>query len=221
MSAGTLLRLSGLAAIVAGGLIILSEILAMVFGLMNMATMAVTPLSPVWIPLNLLQLFGVILLLLALVGFYARQAAVAGGLGLVAFLVAFLGTAMFAGTGWSNAFNPPAVARTNPEVMLQMVPPSPLGEATLYSAVLFAAGLILFGITVIRAGVLPRIGGWLLVIGGVLSRVMPILHQRADIYLPLDSWVTSAALILLGYALWSARAGTPTETAVASRSRPT
>ena len=79
---------------------------------------------------------------------------------------------------------------------------------------LFAAGLILFGITVIRAGVLPRIGGWLLVIGGVLSRVMPILHQRADIYLPLDSWVTSAALILLGYALWSARAGTTTETAV-------
>jgi hypothetical protein len=55
----------------------------------------------------------------------------------------------------------------------------------------------------------------------VLSRVMPIVHQRADIYLPLDSWVTSFALILLGYALWSARAGTPTETAVASRSRPT
>ena len=79
-----------------------------------------TPLSPVWIPLNLLQLFGVILLLLALVGFYARQAAVAGGLGLVGFLVAFLGTAMFAGTGWSNAFNPPVVARTNPEVMLLM-----------------------------------------------------------------------------------------------------
>jgi hypothetical protein len=183
--------------------------------------MALTPLSPVWIPLNLLQLFGVILLLLALVGFYARQAAVAGGLGLVAFLVAFLGTAMFAGTGWSNVFNPPVVARTNPEVMLLMVPPSPLGEATLYSAVLFAVGLILFGITVIRAGVLPRTGGWLLVIGGVLSRVMPIVHQRADIYLPLDSWVTSFALILLGYALWSARAGIPTETAVASRSRPT
>ena len=102
-----------------------------------------------------------------------------------------------------------------------MVPPSPLGEATLYSAVLFAAGLILFGITVIRAGVLPRIGGWLLVIGGVLSRVMPILHQRADIYppgsIPGDerrpdpAWLRS----LVG----SCR--TPTETAVASRSRPT
>ena len=123
---------------------------------------------------------------------------------------------MFAGAGWSNAFNPPVVARTNPDVMALSFPPSPLGEATLYTAVLFAAGLILFGITVIRAGVLPlwRTGGWLLVIGGVLSRIMPILHQRADIYLPLDSWVTSLALILLGYALWSARAGTTTETAV-------
>ena len=83
MSAGTLLRLSGLAGIVAGVVIILSEILAMAVGLMDMATMARTPLSPAWIPLNLLQLFGVILLLLALVGFYARQAAVAGGFGLV------------------------------------------------------------------------------------------------------------------------------------------
>jgi hypothetical protein len=213
MSGRSLLRLSGLAGIVAGGVIILSEILAVAVDLMNMAAMARTPLSPAWVPLNLLQLFGVILLLLALVGFYARQAAVAGGLGLVGFLVAFLGTAMFAGTGWSNAFNPPVVARTNPTLLLSF-PPSPLGEATLYSAVLFAAGLIFFGITVIRAGVLPRTGGWLLVIGGVLSRIIPILHQRVDIYLPLDSWVTSLALILLGYALWSARTGTPTEMAV-------
>jgi hypothetical protein len=213
MSAGTLLRLSGLAAIVAAGLIILSEILAMVAGLMDMATMERTPLSPAWIPLNLLQLFGVILLLLALVGFYARQAAVAGGLGLVGFLVAFLGTALFAGTGWSNAFTPPVVARTNPTLLVGF-PPSPLGEAVLYTAVLFAVGLILFGITVIRAGVLPRTGGWLLVIGGVLSRIMPIVHERFDIYLPLDSWVTSFALILLGYALWSARTGTAAEAAV-------
>jgi hypothetical protein len=158
-------------------------------------------------------LFGVILLLLALVGFYARQAAVAGGLGLVCFLIAFLGTAMFVGAGWSNAFNPPVVARTNPNVLLGF-PPSPLGEATLYSAVLFAVGLILFGLTVIRAGVLPRTGGWLLVAGGVLSRMIPIVHQRADIYLPLDSWVTSLALILLGYALWAARAETTSATAV-------
>jgi hypothetical protein len=99
-------------------------------------------------------------------------------------------------------------------------PPSPLGEATLYSAVLFAVGLLLFGITVIRAGVLPRTGGWLLVTGGVLSRIIPILHQRADIYLPLDSWVTSLALILLGYALWSAPAENPQrEGRLASRSR--
>jgi hypothetical protein len=212
MSAGTLLRLSGLAAIVAGVLIILSEILAMVAGLMDMATMERTPLSPAWIPLNLLQLFGVILLLLALVGMYARQAAVAGGLGLVGFLVAFLGTAMFAGTGWSNAFTPPVVARTTPNLLMGF-PPSPLGEAVLYTAVLFAVGLILFGITVIRAGVLPRTGGWLLVIGGVLSRIMPIVHQRFDIYLPLDSLVTSLGLILLGYALWSVRTGTITEAA--------
>jgi hypothetical protein len=213
MSAGTLLRLSGLAGIVAGCLIIISEILAMFVGLMDMATMAKTPLSPTWVPLNLLQLFGVILLLLALVGLYARQAAAAGGLGLIAFLVAFLGTAMFVGTGWSNAFTPPVVARANPNLLMGF-PPSPLGEAVLYTAVLFALGLVLFGITVIRAGVLPRTGGWLLVAGGVLSRLMPMLYHRTDIYLPLDSWVTSLGLILLGYALWTDRTGVPIETPV-------
>jgi hypothetical protein len=213
MSAGQLLRLSGLAGIVAGGLIVLAEIFAVGVDLMDMATMATTPLSPAWIPLNLLELLGVILLLLALVGFYARQAAVAGGFGLFGFLVAFLGTAMFAGTGWSNAFNPPVVARTTPD-LLASFPPSPLGEAVLYSALLFAAGLVLFGVTVLRAGVLPRTGGWLLVIGGILSRVMPFIDQRFHIYLPLDSWVTSLALILLGYALWSARTATPAEVAL-------
>jgi hypothetical protein len=212
MSAGYLLRLSGLASIVAGGIIILSEILVMTTDLMNMAAMARTPLSGAWIPLNLLQLLGVILLLLALVGFYVCQAAVAGGFGLLGFLVAFLGTVMFAGAGWSNAFNAPLVARTSP-ALLAGFPPSPLGEALLYSAWLFAIGLFLFGLTVLKAGVLPRMGGWLLVVGGILSRVMPMISQRTHVYLPLDSWVTSIALIWLGYALWSAPTGTPTGTA--------
>ncbi len=213
MSAGNLLRLSGLAGIVAGVLIIVAEILAMSARLMDMATMARTPLGAAWIPLNLLEMLGVILLLLALVGFYARQASVAGGFGLLGFLVAFLGAVVFAGAGWSNTFNAPLVARTSP-ALLAGFPPSPLGEALLYSAWLFAAGLVLFGITVLTAGVLPSIGGWLLVVGGVLSRVMPMVNPRFNMYLPLDSWVTSLALIVLGYALWSARTGTSTARAL-------
>jgi hypothetical protein len=158
-------------------------------------------------------MLGVILLLLAFVGVYARQAAVAGGFGLIGFLVAFVGGVMFVGAGWANAFTAPVVARAAP-TLLQGFPPSPLGEALLYSAWLFAAGLVLFGITVVKAGVLPSIGGWLLVVGGVLSRVMPIVNPRFNTYLPLDSWVTSLALIVLGYALWSARTGTPTARAL-------
>jgi hypothetical protein len=62
----------------------------------------------------------------------------------------------------------------------------------------------------------------LLIVGGVLSRIMPMLHSRTDIYLPLDSWVTSLGLILLGYALWTGRTETPIETAMyAPGSRPT
>jgi hypothetical protein len=157
-------------------------------------------------------MLGVILLLLALVGFYVRQAEAAGGFGLLGFLVAFLGSAVFAGAGWSNAFNAPLVARTSP-ALLAGFPPSPLGEALLWSAWLFAIGLFLFGLTVVKAGVLPGVGGWLLVVGGILSRVMPMISQRTHVYLPLDSWVTSIGLIWLGYALWSGRTATPTRMA--------
>ena len=72
----------------------------------------------------------------------------------------------------------PPSSRAPAPTLLAGFPPSPLGQALLYSAWLFAIGLVLFGLTVVQAGVLPRTGGWLLVIGGVLSRVMPMLDQR-------------------------------------------
>jgi hypothetical protein len=207
MATGNLLRLSGLAGILAGILIILAEVLAMAAGIMDMATMARTPLGAAWVPLNLLEILGVMLLLLAFFGIYCHQAGVAGGFGLLGFLVAFVGSVMFLGAGWMNAFSAPVVARSAP-ALLQGFPPPPLGQALVCSAWLFAIGLVLFGLTVISAGVLPKAGGWLLVIGGVLSRGMPIVNPRFNMYLPLDSWVTSIALILLGYALWSAPATT-------------
>ena len=212
MSASNLLRLSGLAGILAGCLVILAEILTMSAGLMDMATMARTPLSASWIPLNLLEMLGVALLMLAFIGIYARQAPLGGGFGLLAFLVAFFGSLMFVGAGWSNAFNAPLVARTSP-TLLAGFPPSPLGQALLWSAWLFAIGLVLFGLTVVQAGVLPKMAGWLLVLGGVLSRAMPMINPRFNMYVPLDSWVTSLALIWLGSALWSGRTETSTRMA--------
>jgi hypothetical protein len=56
---------------------------------------------------GLLTLLVVYLLLLGLVGLYARQAAASGTLGLVGLLVAVLGTMLLAGAWWLEAFAVP------------------------------------------------------------------------------------------------------------------
>jgi hypothetical protein len=77
------------------------------------------------VPLNLLELFGLALMLLALVGLYARQAEAAGPLGLVGFLAAFLGTGLLMGASWTNTFTPPVVAREAPALLMIHPPRRP------------------------------------------------------------------------------------------------
>ena len=61
-----------------------------------------------------LYLLGAVLLLLGLVGLYASQSEAAGVLGLVGFLVAFLGTALLAGVLWFELFITPSLATRAP-----------------------------------------------------------------------------------------------------------
>jgi hypothetical protein len=59
---------------------------------------------------SVLTLLVSVLLLFALVGLHAHHSEAAGVLGLVSFLVAFLGTVLAVGANWSNAFFAPTVA---------------------------------------------------------------------------------------------------------------
>jgi hypothetical protein len=199
MSASTLIRWSGLAGIAAAVLIIVAEGVGRSLGLMSMEEMAVTPLSAGWVPLNLLELLGLAIMLLALVGLYARQAQVAGVFGLGGFLVAFLGTCLLMGSAWTNTFTPPAIAKAAPELLTMHPPPAPLGQAFVATAEVFGLGQILFGIVTLLTRQVPRGGAVLLILGGVLMRVTTML----PVYFPLEVIATSAALAWLGYALWS------------------
>jgi len=199
LSASTLLRWSGMAGIVSAVLVIIAEVVARSFGLMSMEEMAITPLAPSWVPLNLMELLGLAAMLLALVGLYASQAAAIGKFGFVGFLVAFLGTCLLTGASWTNTFTPPVIAREAPAMLTMHPPPAPLGTAFVATAEVFGLGQILFGIAVLLAGQLPRGGAVLLIVAGVLVRVTPML----PIYLPLEVLAAAAAFTWLGYALWS------------------
>jgi hypothetical protein len=64
-----------------------------------------------------LRLLSSILLVWALIGLYERQSRAAGTLGLWAFVVAFLGTALQAGETWAEVFVWPTLAQAAPNIM--------------------------------------------------------------------------------------------------------
>ncbi len=165
MSSSDLVRWGGLAAMVGGVLFILAELMDIynfvLLGEEDFSAIAETATYAVeaW-----LSLLGAVLLLFGLFGLHVRQSEAAGALGLVGFLVAFLGTALTVGVDWDGVFVVPILADAAPE-LLDAGPP--LGFALSFG--IFAIGWVLFGVAALRARVYPRWAALLLIVGAVLS----------------------------------------------------
>jgi hypothetical protein len=180
------LRLSGLVTLLAGVLLVVAELLTLF--------LSVLPLSLPLFAFNIQGFLGIngylgillaVLMQLGLVGLYTSQAKTLGVLGLVGFLIAFIGTRFVMNPSFVNPIIKPFL--------------SPLGEASgalwgqLGVLVLcFVVGWVLFGIATLRAGVYPRAASSLL-IAGTLILVLS---------LPLSSVVFAAALAWMGYFLF-------------------
>jgi hypothetical protein len=198
MSAATLIRWSGLTSVFAGALYALGALLHPV----GEDLAAVT--SSNWIPAHLVYWISVILMQFGLVGLYARQAKETGVLGLASFVLAFIGTNIVASIMVMVSSVIPLVATQSPAMLTTaMTPPTP---ALIVFAVSFGLGYILFGVSIMRAGVLPRWSGPLLIFGVVLFIV-----SEAELFEPAVSHVIVTAgdvafglgLAWAGYALWS------------------
>jgi hypothetical protein len=127
------------------------------------------------------------LLVLGLVGLYARQSQAAGLLGLLGFLAAFAGTILLAGFFWSSAFIAPALANAAPTLLNAGPPP---GLTPTFST--FAIGWILFGVASLRTRVYPRVAVIVLIIGAALT-FLPI---------PLVGVVFDVGVAWLGFSLF-------------------
>src|SRR4028119_2359221 len=105
MSSSNLLRLGGLAAVIGGGLFVVSDLLILVddpndpIGTVTSASYALSVG---------LALISTVLLAGGLVGIYAARSEATGVLGLIGFALAFAGTVLAAGGAWSEAFVTPA-----------------------------------------------------------------------------------------------------------------
>ena len=198
MSSSNLIRWSGLAAMVGGVLwVILPVVFLVSFGDQPGSVAASTT---TWTLVHIFDLLASILIFLGLVGLYARQAEKAGALGLIAFLIAFTGTAMMFSESWANNFVVPVLAEATPELVDTAVTalPGTLKVGFMLTFGLFGLGWLLFGLASLQASVLPRGPAILLMVGAVLVTVLFLALE-----LPFGFVVFGAALAWMGYALWS------------------
>jgi hypothetical protein len=190
MTSSNLIRLCGLAAVMAAALLLITEIVGYTQGgdpfKVESATHAFVS--------ALRMIAFVVLLPLGLVGLYARQSEAAGPLGLLGFLVAFAGTGLVAGFLWTDTFVAPELARSAPQLLAEGPPP---GRSL--SLLVFGVGWALFGLVTLWAGVYPRQAAMLLIIGAVISTVLIL----AFLPVPYGGLPFEAAVAWLGVALFT------------------
>ncbi len=188
MSPSDLLRLGGLAAVGAGVLPIIGDLVGLTVYFENMAVAATTFSFALtfW-----LYMLGSVLLLAGLVALYVYQSEETGILGLVGFVVAFLGTALVVGATWAQVFLGPYIAVEAPE-LFELEPPGFLLTFTT-----LAVGWLLFGLATLRAGVYPRWAAILLMVGGAI----------AFLPLPLRGIIFFGTVAYLGFLLFTGQVG--------------
>jgi hypothetical protein len=160
-----LTRLAGPAAIVAGALLTVSQLVMLT---LNRADLVATVNSITYKITMTGYVIGFFALMVALVALYQRQALQAGTFGVVALCAAIAGTMDMAGNMWFDGFVVPWIADVMPQT-LAAPKRGTLVIAALSSYLLLPLGWLLFGIASFRAGVYPRILCVAIMIGGLIS----------------------------------------------------
>lgn len=206
ITAKGLIRLSGMAALIGGIFIILARVFQVL--LYGAAPLSIQAASPhFFAALGLPGLIGSLGFLIGLMGLYARQAVRSGLIGLIVFLMAYLGIALSLGANWGYAFIAPYLARQDPSLLdTSFTDPGwgVLGPGFAYSYLAGGIGWLLMGILTMLVGVLPRWVGATIVVSIVLSTVVPLEpHGPGGILINL---LLSAGPMAIGYALWTEQA---------------
>ncbi len=172
MSVERLLRWAGVVGMAAAALMIISQFLGLyAIDPRNLiGTVTTTPAAV----FQMTKLVSVILLLVALVGLYARQAVESGVLGAISFVVAMIGTVLVAGDFWYEGLVVPWLAVAAPQVLVdagsgQVAAFATVSLGSFVTFALFAVGWVLFGLATAKAGVFPRLAGVVVAIGGALA----------------------------------------------------
>lgn len=193
-----LIRWSGLTSLVAGTLYAIGAILHPVGETMEAV------MSSNWVPSHLVYWVSAVLLLFALAGIYSLLAKDTGWLGLISFILAFIGTSLVSSILLFVATVLPLIAAEAPVIFDQAITiPDYLVPVFFFG---FGLGWVLLGTVIMRSAILPRWSGLLLLIGVLLfgaseSGVFETLISHWMV--TVGDLVFSCGLIWIGYSIWS------------------
>lgn len=195
MNRQNLVRWGGLAALIASILSIAIEIVLMVT-IRNQAY-STAALTAEWSLLYTLRLIAVILLMLGLVALFARQSQMMRAFGVVAFVIASIGTMLIFGFAWALLFVFPGMAEAVPAFLDKLANEPGIGMViTLF---LVTVGWFLFGLASLRAKILPAGSAWMVMAGAFLALVLNIMR------LPFSWVIFDLGVLWMGWWLWSER----------------
>jgi hypothetical protein len=217
MSTHHVLRLAGLAALLAG-------ICYVLVGLFHPANVASSVTTTRWQIVHVLACAMCAFGLLGMAGLYAKQAVKTGWLGLVGYLLLSLWLTLIMGFSFVEAFVLPHVASALPSLVQSWMGMfnGPAGTFDLgilptiwtLSAPMYIGGGLLFGLATFRAAILPRWAGALLALSTALAPVAALLPNASQ---PKIAVPFGIALVWLGFALVSERRTQHTVTVVSPR----
>lgn len=212
ITTSTLMRLSGLSAILAG-------VCFLVIGIFHPVNIPSSVTTATWINVHYfataLGFFG----LFGMAGIYVRQVEKAGWLGLTGFILFTAWMTLVCGLSFVEAFILPSLATESPAFVKGLLGmyssiPSAVNLGILptlwnISGPMYILGPLLFGIATFRARVLPRWAGALLVLGAALVPVGALVppEWQPKIMIP-----AGLAFVWLGYTLFSERRAPVSET---------
>ena len=160
-----LTRHAGPIALVVGLFLLIQQVAMASF--LDRSAIESTMANPLFVPLAAAYFVAFCGLLVVLVTAYGREADEAGAFGVLAFLVALVGTMFLAGDLWFEAFAVPWLGDVAPASL--HVPGGTLVIGAFIGYVLFAVGWVLFGLASIRAHVFPLPISIAIVLGGIIG----------------------------------------------------
>src|SRR6476661_115907 len=186
MSSRLMIKVGGVAAVLAGSLRILSDSYEMVFG-------RVTPGSTGDTVTAAAHATHLPLLVFAIIGVHLLQQRKVDAFGQVCTLVAIFGMMFLFGGAWAQSFLLPALRAEDSALVDD---PGPLAIVGFLAAtVLFVLGLLLWAVTILRARVLPAWPAVLLLVGLLAGAVLkPVLEGAL---LPLNAAIVCVGVVTL------------------------